>query len=181
MKLVILYGPPAAGKLTIANDLAKLANIKVFDNHQVIDIIEPIVTRKYADFADLIYKIQRSIVDAAVDANQQNVVITFPFAANLQRDVDFITNLTDDARKKGVDVYPVFLTCDEDTLRSRATEESRKAKGKITTVELMNTMIEKYDFKSPLRIEGEVTFDTDAMTSEEVAIEIKKLADLRSI
>ena len=177
MKLVILYGPPAAGKLTIANELATISNIKVFDNHQVIDIIEPIVTRKYKDFAELIYTTQRKIVAAAVAANQENVVMTFPYAANLQRDVDFISGLTNDSRADGAEVYPVFLKCDPDTLRKRATEESRKAKGKITTVEIMNQMIDKYDFDTPLNINGEVIFDTKAMLAKDVAAAIKKLAN----
>jgi tRNA uridine 5-carbamoylmethylation protein Kti12 len=109
MKLIILYGPPAAGKLTVANELATIADVKVFDNHQVIDIIEPIVTRKYADFAKLIYDTQRAIIGAAIKANQVNVVITFPYAANLDRDVAFITELVNSCREQGSEAYPVIF------------------------------------------------------------------------
>jgi len=33
MKLVFIYGPPAVGKLTVANALAKVTGFKVFHNH----------------------------------------------------------------------------------------------------------------------------------------------------
>lgn len=175
---MILYGPPAAGKLTIAKELAAMADLRVFDNHQIIDLIEPIVTRKYIDFAKLIYTTQQNIIEAAVKANQVNVVITFPFAANLQRDTDFVTNLVDYTRKQGSEAYPIFLTCDTETLMKRALDPSRKAYGKITTTEIMSQMFEKYEFDTPLDIGGNVTFSTQALPAKDVAAKIKDLAEL---
>jgi deoxyadenosine/deoxycytidine kinase len=172
MKLIILYGPIAAGKLTVANELASIADVKIFDNHQAQDIIEPIVTRQYADFGAVVYETWRSILHAAVSANKVNVVFTFPFAANLQRDIDFLSKLINDSREQGAEVYPVFLTCDKDTLQSRVTEESRKVYGKVTTPEIMNALIEKYDFDTPLQISSNTTFNTKDMSAKDVAIEI---------
>ena len=178
MKLVILYGPPATGKLTVAKELAAIADVKVFDNHQVIDIIEPIVTRKYADFAKLIYDTYRSIIVAAIKANQVNVVITFPYAANLERDVDFITKLVNFTREQASEAYPIFLKCDTKTLMTRALEPSRKAYGKITTTEIMTQMVEMYDFDTLLDISGNSTYNTKDTSAKDVAAEIKKLAEL---
>jgi shikimate kinase len=178
MKLIILYGPPAVGKLTVANELAAIADIKVFDAHQTIDIIEPIVTRQYAEFAAVVYDTWRTILAAAVSANQTDVVFTFPFAANLPRDMEFLPKLINDSREQDAEVYPVFLTCDKETLLSRATDESRQAYGKITTTKVMATMIEKYDFDTPLQIEGNVGFNTAEKSAKVVAAEIKKLAGL---
>ena len=33
MKLIIIHGPPAAGKLTTANEIAAATGFKVFHNH----------------------------------------------------------------------------------------------------------------------------------------------------
>jgi tRNA uridine 5-carbamoylmethylation protein Kti12 len=178
MKLVILYGPPASGKLTIAQNLAKVSDIHVFDNHQVIDMIEPIVTRKYPDFAELIYQTQRNILEAAVKANQTNVVMTFPYASNLDRDVEFITELTTTSRKLGAEVYPIFLKCSNDTLLKRAIEPSRKAYGKITTTDVMNTMIEMHNFNDYAPVEGNITIDTDQISASDAAAQIKELIQL---
>ena len=43
MKLIIIYGPPAAGKLTVANAIAERTGIKVFHNHLSIDCVKPVI------------------------------------------------------------------------------------------------------------------------------------------
>lgn len=38
MEFVLLYGPPAIGKLTIAKELQKLKGYKLLHNHLVVDL-----------------------------------------------------------------------------------------------------------------------------------------------
>jgi tRNA uridine 5-carbamoylmethylation protein Kti12 len=40
MKLVFIYGPPAAGKLTVATELSRLTGFKLFHNHVSIQFVE---------------------------------------------------------------------------------------------------------------------------------------------
>ena len=42
MKLVIIQGPPAAGKLTVATELAAPTSFKLFHNHASIDCVKPV-------------------------------------------------------------------------------------------------------------------------------------------
>jgi shikimate kinase len=37
MPIVFIYGPPAAGKLTVAKELSAVTGYKLFDNHVTID------------------------------------------------------------------------------------------------------------------------------------------------
>ena len=39
MKLVFIYGPPAAGKLTIARKVAEKAGLALFHNHLIVDAV----------------------------------------------------------------------------------------------------------------------------------------------
>jgi cytidylate kinase len=42
MKLIFIYGPAAAGKLTIARELAALPGYAVFHNHLIVDAVASI-------------------------------------------------------------------------------------------------------------------------------------------
>jgi replication-associated recombination protein RarA len=39
MKLVILFGPAAVGKMTVEHELAKATRLKLFHNHMTIDLL----------------------------------------------------------------------------------------------------------------------------------------------
>ena len=178
MKLIFLYGAPAVGKLTVAQELAKMSDISVFDNHQIIDLIEPLLTREYPGFVNFIYKTQRNITLEAVKANQKNIVTTFAYAANEEADVDFVMQFIMDIRTQGREVYPIFLHSSPETLRQRVTQPSRKAYGKVTKLEVINSMIDQYDFDTPVNIDGNFLIETDDLSASEIAQKIKNIADL---
>jgi shikimate kinase len=39
MKLVILFGPPAVGKMTVGQELAKATGLKLFHYHVTIELV----------------------------------------------------------------------------------------------------------------------------------------------
>src|ERR1700687_711257 len=39
MRLVVLYGPPGVGKLTIGTELSELTGFKLFHNHLTVDLV----------------------------------------------------------------------------------------------------------------------------------------------
>lgn len=178
MKLIFLYGAPAVGKLTVAQELAKISDICIFDNHQIIDLIEPLLTRQYPGFTNFIYETQRNIALEAVKANQKNIVTTFAYAANEKSDVKFVMQFITDMRAQGGEVYPIFLHSKPDTLRERVTQPSREAYGKVTKLEVINSMIDRYDFDTPVNIDGNFLIETDRLSASEIAKKIKNIANL---
>ena len=39
MKLIIIFGPPAVGKMTVGYELAKITGLRLFHNHMTIDLV----------------------------------------------------------------------------------------------------------------------------------------------
>ncbi len=39
--LIFIFGPPAVGKMTVGQELAKITDYKLFYNHMTIDLITP--------------------------------------------------------------------------------------------------------------------------------------------
>lgn len=178
MKLIVLYGAPAAGKLTIARELEKITDIKVFDNHQVIDIFEPLVSREYHDFTPAVRRATLTMLEDMVKAKQSDIVTTVAYAHDFPGDETYVLDIVSLARKNGVEAFPIFLKCDREALLERVEGPTRKAFGKLTDKDAMTTAIEQYDLFTPADVEGNEVFDVTDMSAEAVAAEIKKLAKL---
>ena len=79
MKLIVLYGPPAVGKLTIAKELSRRTGYKIFHNHLTIDLVESIFTWGTKDFNNLVSKYRLELIEAAA-ARNVNLVFTIVYA-----------------------------------------------------------------------------------------------------
>ncbi len=169
MKLIFIYGSPAVGKLTVANEIAKLADFKVFHNHLSIDCIVPVFDFGTKPFAKLIEIIRVATVAEAARENV-DLIYTFCYAKDLDdAHVEKITNATE---QNGGEVCFVLLKADRDELNKRVVEESRKKMGKAKTVEMMNYFHETYDLFSPVPDRESLIIDNTNLSAETVARQI---------
>ena len=166
MKLVILYGPPAVGKLSVAQALAARTGFRVLHNHLLINLSHALFGwgKPPRAFARRLREIS---LDAARAENLPGVVVTFVYA----RDRDaYILGLCGGAEAYGDEVCLVHLTCDVATLEARVTEPSRGAFDKLTTVaglrEKLGTLAEPFE-----QVQGRESFSlqTGRQPPEEVA------------
>ena len=169
MKLVFLYGSPAVGKLTVANEIAKRTDFKVFHNHLSIDAIEPIFEFGSKSFAKLIELIRvETIREAAIVG--QNLIYTFCYAKDLDdAHVELITKIVEE---NGGEVCFVLLRADREELNKRVVEESRKKMGKAKTIEMMDFFHDTYDLLSPVPHRESLIIDNTRLSPERAAGQI---------
>ena len=171
MKVVVLYGPPAVGKLSVARELAKITDFKVFHNHVRNDIIEQFLEYKHKKFFDYAHKISRVIYDLALNENI-NLIVTSCYAKG---DDDALhKRFLKSMRKKGVTVYHAQLLCDEKELFKRVKHESRKEFGKINNEKGLKNTLKKYDLLSPIQFVDNFVIDNTALSPKKAAKMIKK-------
>jgi shikimate kinase len=58
MKLIIIYGPEATGKLTIAKELAKATGFRLFHNHVSVDVAKTFFDFGMAEFGELVWDVR---------------------------------------------------------------------------------------------------------------------------
>ncbi|HEX8734901.1 MAG TPA: RNase adapter RapZ [Pyrinomonadaceae bacterium] len=166
MKLVFIYGSPAVGKLTVANEIAKLTDFKVFHNHLSIDAIEPIFEFGSPSFGKLIDLIRVETVREAARV-RQNLIYTFCYAKDL--DDAHVERITRAVEENGGEVCFVLLRADRDALDKRVVEESRRRMGKAKTVEMMDFFHETYDLLSPVPDRESLIIDNTHLSAENAA------------
>jgi|SRR5690349_6259545 hypothetical protein len=66
--LVYLYGPPAVGKLTIAERLAETTGAKLFHNHLTVNAITPIFDFASPPFTEVLHRLRLDVFATAARA-----------------------------------------------------------------------------------------------------------------
>lgn len=176
MKLLFIYGPPAVGKLTVANEMAKLTGFKVFHNHLSIDAILPVFEFGSAPFFKLVEMIR---VETVAEAARENVDIIYTFCYAKGLDEMHVEKVEKAARENGGEVFFALLTCDPEELKRRIVLEDRKKFKKANTVEMLEQFLETYDLSSPIPYSDTLTIDNTNTAPSEVAWQIVEHFDLK--
>lgn len=166
MKLVFIYGSPAVGKLTVANEIARRTDFKVFHNHLSIDCIEPVFEFGSPSFGKLIDLIRVETVREAARVGQ-NLIYTFCYAKDL--DDAHVEKITRAVEENGGEICFALLKADRETLNRRVVEESRRRMGKAKTVEMMDLFHETYDLLSPVPDRESLIIDNTHLSAAAVA------------
>lgn len=166
MKLVFIYGSPAVGKLTVANEIARKTDFKVFHNHLSIDAIKPIFEFGSPSFGKLIDLIRVETVKEAARVGL-NLIYTFCYAKG--SDDVHVEKITRAVEEHGGEVCFVLLKADRAELNKRVVEESRRTMGKAKTVEMMDFFHETYDLLSPVPDRESLIIDNTHLSAENAA------------
>lgn len=163
MKLLFIYGPPAAGKLTVAEALAKRTGFKVFHNHLSIDMAREIFSDK-ATRAGVVEKIRNNIIEAAAKADI-NLIFTLVYEAKV--DDEYVARLVNKVEDNGGEVLFVQLVPNAAELQKRVSAESRQKFSKIKDAELLQKILKDHDLYGSVPYENNLRIDNSAMTVEQ--------------
>jgi hypothetical protein len=142
MKLILLYGPPAVGKLTIAKEIARLTGFKLFHAHLTVDLVASILPIGTPLYRKLVWDIRYAVFAEAAQANIDGLIFTTVYGRDRAQ---FIARCVEVVEPCGGEVCFVHVHCQAETLRQRVVREERTQYGKITSVELLNETLRNWE------------------------------------
>ena len=157
MRLLMLFGPQAVGKMTVGQELEKITPLRLFHNHMTI---EPVL-RIFGEFrSSTILKMRELIFEEFLQTDHYGLIFTFQWCFDVEDDWKYAQHVAGMFRAAGAEVDWVELTAPLDVRFERnGTENRLKEKPSKRNLEMSEFFLrhaeEKYRDTS---LPGEITF-----------------------
>ncbi len=174
MNLVFIYGPPAAGKLTVAEILSEKTGYKLLQNNITNLAAAAVFPFGSPPFKRIVYNLRLDIFrEAAI--NSVDIIFTFVYALN--EDDEYVKKIIDVITDAGGKVMFVYLFCPIETLLQRIGESSRNNHLKLTDRDELLKLMSRYNI-TRIPFLKSLSIDTSITAPEESARRIVEFYDL---
>ncbi len=125
-KLILIFGPPAVGKMTVGQVLAKKKDYVLFHNHHSIEMTLELFEHGTNEFDKVNDGIRELVFKTVVESeNIKGFIFTFVMAFDIQKDIDYTKNVINMFKKKEWTIYTLELNSDLKTRLKRNKTENR--------------------------------------------------------
>src|SRR5687768_1623582 len=166
MRLVLLYGPPAVGKLTVARELAALTGFKLFHNHLTVDLVAAVFPWGSPPFWPLVQRFRREMFE---EAASEGVDLIFTYYYVHPDDEPGLRELIEPVLNSRGSVHFVQLTCAREALLTRVTDESRRAYRKLADPVALGRLLDAGGSLEPVPFADSLHIDTTRVPPAEAA------------
>jgi hypothetical protein len=170
MKLIFLYGMPATGKLTVAQELAAITGYKLFHNHLVVDLLLSVFEFGSPPFVQLREEIWLSFFDQACKNDLPGLIFTFAPEKTVRP--EFIPNVIKLTDQANAELDFIELQCPMPELKARMENPSRQQFGKLASRPLFEQLHAAGIFDTTHMPEPHLTIDTSLHTPPQAARQI---------
>ncbi|PAE06820.1 shikimate kinase [Terribacillus saccharophilus] len=124
MKVILLFGPQAVGKMTVGQELEKQLGYRLLHNHMTIDLLVP-----FFDFSDEMWRLstlfREEIYRSVAKTNLPGFIFTFVWDFSSDEDWETVDRMCAIFKKQHIQIYFVELQAGVDTRLKRNVTENR--------------------------------------------------------
>lgn len=156
MKFVVIFGPPAVGKMSVGYELARLTGFRLFHNHMTIELALNFFGFGEPQFHRLVDEFRRRIFEEVAASDLPGLIFTYVWALDDPADKAFIDRSCALFRARGGEVYFVELEAEQaERLRRNESEFRLRQKPSKRGVEESRRRLLEDDLKYRLNSAGD--------------------------
>lgn len=166
MQLLFLYGPPAAGKLTIGRIVAARTGLPLFHNHLVVDAVAALFPFGSPEFVRLRERFWLEALGTAAGAGRS---LIFTFNPEPSVAANFPARVAELVARAGGETIFVALTVDPVEQERRIDDAPRAQFGKLRSLDLLRELrasMAECEARMPAPI---LSIDTSTIPPDEAA------------
>ena len=143
MKLLLLFGNSAVGKMTVGQELCKITPFRLFPNHMTI---EPVLNVFGTFHAPTILRLREVFFEEFAKTDNYGLIFTYMWAFDMQSDWDYVAHVKEIFGLPEEEVYHVELVAPQEVrLQRNATENRLKHKASKRDIDASNARLIRDD------------------------------------
>jgi len=171
MRLLLIHGSSAVGKVTVAKAVTQLISCRLFDNHAAIDTALTVFNFGERGFWELVHTVRLSVLDAAAKQHVPLVAMTYCYSDPEDRPA--FEQFEKILEQNGGEVLPVYLHCSVDEAIRRVGNPDRIERRKISTENGLRTFVADGNLTAIPRSNC-LKLDTEVRSAQQTAQEIAR-------
>jgi len=158
MKLVILLGAQAVGKMTVGQELVKITKLHLLHGHVMFELI---LEHFGGIFGDVTEKLKRVVFEEYSKSDNYGLIYTACLSFEHPKDWDSLNNIIDIFKEVNAEIYFVELTASQEIRIQRNNTENRlKHKASKRDINKSNENLIFADTKARFESkDGEISFE----------------------
>lgn len=180
MHFLVLFGPPAVGKMTVGDEITRLTGIPVFHNHLSIEPVLRFFPFGTPPFGRLVDSFRVSLMEEVAHSDLPGLIFTFVWSLDHKGDEEFVADICKIFEGVGADIALIELRADlEQRLYRNKTDKRLAEKPSKRDTEASDRRILEIEQRHRMYSDGSIplgyrhlVIDNTNRTAEDVALEI---------
>jgi hypothetical protein len=169
--LVIIFGPPAVGKMTVGLALEGRTGLKLFHNHMSVDIVLRFFPFGTPPFRRLVGEFRRRMFEEVAASDLPGMIFTYVWALDDPHDRAFVDETSAIFRAHGARVCFVELVAtQEERLRRNGTELRLREKAPKRDLDRSRQLLLDADVRYQLNTKDDFFYPADFLRIENTSM-----------
>jgi hypothetical protein len=177
MTLVVIFGPPAVGKMTVGLELERLTGLRLFHNHMTADLVMRYFPFGTPAFTRLVTEFRTRLCEEVAASDLPGLIFTYVWALDDPRDKAFVDRMAGIFTARGRAVCYVELAATvEERLRRNETPLRLEHKAPKRDLARSRELLLDSDRRYRLNTDGEFFFPDRHLRIENTKLEPQEVA-----
>lgn len=156
MKFIVIFGPPAVGKMVVGKELSKRTGFKLLHNHMTIELLIQLFDYGTPKFLKLNSEFRKRIFEEVATSDVPGFIFTYVWDLSQKKEKDYIELISNVFLKNKWEVYYLELEASlEERLKRNKTKVRLIEKPSKRDTKLSEKQLIAMDTKHKMNTDGE--------------------------